>query len=234
MTQETTLAQQRVPAESHRLPGGGELGALIRAKDWSATSVGPLAEWSPSLVTAVSMVLYSEFPMIVLWGPDLIQIYNDRYRMLMGAKHPQGLGQGNRECWPEAWHINETIYPRIFAGETMAFREAKYPLAPNGVVEDFYLTLSYSPVLGGDGAIAGVFVTVFDVTSEVRTRQERDDALAEVRAQRERLYQIFRQAPADDDGRSSTYKREKPTGYMSATASPSTSRPPMRPGRPGP
>ena len=72
------------------------------------------------LRTAVSVALYTDFASIVLWGPELIQIYNDRYRVLMGDKHPRGLGQGNRECWPEAWHINEHIYPRIFNGETIS------------------------------------------------------------------------------------------------------------------
>ena len=41
-----------------------------------------------------------------------------------------------------------------------------------------------------------IFVTVFDVTSEVRTRAERDAALAAARAERERLYEVFAQAPA--------------------------------------
>src|SRR5579872_2355898 len=99
-------------------PNGGELGRLIREHDWSSTPLGSIEVWPQSLRTAVSMVLYSDFPMIVLWGPELVQIYNDGYRILMGAKHPRGLGQGNRECWPEAWHINKDIYPRIFAGET--------------------------------------------------------------------------------------------------------------------
>ena len=172
------------------------MGALVRAMDWSTTPLGPVAEWPQSLRTAVSVALYTDFASIVLWGPELIQIYNDGYRLLMGAKHPGGLGQGNRECWPEAWHINETIYPRVFAGETVSFKETVYPLAPFGVVEDFYLTLSYSPVLDESGGVGGVFVTVFDVTSEVRTRQERDRALAEATAERERLYDVFMQAPA--------------------------------------
>ena len=189
----------RHPGEAARLafpPGGGDMGALVRGMDWNATPLGRVAEWPQSLRTAVSVALYTDFPSIVLWGPELIQIYNDGYRMLMGAKHPQGLGQGNRECWPEAWHINETIYPRVFAGETVSFKETVYPLAPFGVVEDFYLTLSYSPVLDESGGVGGVFVTVFDVTSEVRTRQERDRALAEATAERERLYDVFMQAPA--------------------------------------
>lgn len=177
-------------------PGGGELGALIRGKDWGATPLGPIERWPQSLRTAVSMVLYSAFPSIVLWGPELIQLYNDPYRLLMGGKHPQGLGQANRECWPEAWHINATIYPRVLAGETVSFREAVYPLAPFGVVEDFSLTLSYSPVLDESGGVGGVFVTVLDVTSEVRARGERDRALAQATAERQRLYEVFMQAPA--------------------------------------
>jgi PAS domain S-box-containing protein len=51
-------------------------------------------------------------------------------------------------------------------------------------------------VLDESGEVAGVFVTVFDVTSEVRTREERDAALEAARAGRERLYEVFAQAPA--------------------------------------
>ena len=180
-----------------RFPGGGELGALIRAKDWSTTPLGPMAHWPQSLRTAVSMVLYSDFPMIVLWGPELVQIYNDAYRLLMGVKHPDGLGQGNRECWPEAWHINETIYPRVFAGETVSFRETPYPLAPYGVVEDYYLTLSYSPVHDERG---GGRRRVRHGVRRHRPRCGRAPSgttrWREARAERERLYDVFAQAPA--------------------------------------
>ncbi|GMU02198.1 PAS domain-containing protein [Corallococcus caeni] len=176
--------------------GGGEVGALYREKDWSAHPLGPPEHWPQSLKTAVSMVLGSQFPLIVLWGPQLYQFYNDGYRLLMGSKHPGGLGQGNRECWPEVWHINEAIYPRIFNGETVNFEEKMYPLAPHGRPEEYFLTLCYSPVRDESGAVGGVFVSVFDVTREVRARQERDRALAEARAERERLYEVFMQAPA--------------------------------------
>lgn len=184
------------PRNGAIFPGGGELGALIREKDWARTPLGPVESWPQSLRTAVSVALYSDFASIVLWGAELVQIYNDPYRVLMGAKHPEGLGQPNRECWPEAWHINETIYPRVFAGETVSFKETLYPLAPFGELEDFYLTLSYSPILDESGGVGGVFVTVFDVTGEVRTRMERDRALAEANAERQRLYDVFMQAPA--------------------------------------
>ncbi|NMO13671.1 PAS domain-containing protein [Pyxidicoccus fallax] len=176
--------------------GGGEVGALCRAKDWSTHPLGPVEHWPQSLKTAVSIVLSSRFPMIVLWGPELFQIYNDAYRLLMGSKHPSGLGQGNRECWPEVWHINEAIYPRVFDGESILFEERLYPLAPHGYPEEFYLTLNYHPVRDESGNVGGVFVTIVDVTQEVRARRERDRALAEAKAERERLHEVFMQAPA--------------------------------------
>ncbi|WP_437314432.1 PAS domain-containing protein [Sorangium sp. So ce385] len=186
----------RRPVIDDVFPGASELSVLCRAKDWGATPLGPVERWPQSLKTTVSIVLSSSFPMIVLWGPELVQIYNDAYRLLMGAKHPAGLGQANRECWPEVWHINEGIYPRVFQGETISFEETMYPLAPHGRVEEHYLTLCYNPVRDESGAVGGVFVTVFDVTQEVRTRIERDRALAEAKAERERLYEVFMQVPA--------------------------------------
>jgi signal transduction histidine kinase len=189
-------AMSSSPPQDPIFGDGGSLGALCRQKDWSKTPLGPVERWPQSLKTAVSMVLGSKFPSIVLWGKELIQLYNDGYRLIMGAKHPGGLGQGNRECWPEAWHINEHIYPRVFAGETVSFEEARYPLAPNGMLEDYYLTLSYSPVRGESGEVAGVLVQLFDVTQEVRTRAERDRAVSSLRKERQRLYEVIMQTPA--------------------------------------
>lgn len=176
--------------------GGGAVGALCREKDWSKTPLGPVETWPQSLKTAVSIVLTSSFPMIVLWGRELIQIYNDGYRLLMGQKHPGGLGQANRECWPEVWNINEPLFGRVFDGESVFFEERLYPLAPHGKIEDFYLTLTYHPVRDESGNVGGVIVTVFDVTAEVRTRMERDRAMIELRAEQERLREVFMQAPA--------------------------------------
>ena len=69
------------------------------AHEWAETPLGPVETWSPSLRTAAGIALACEFPMIVLWGEELIQIYNDGYREIMGTKHPGGLGQPTRECW---------------------------------------------------------------------------------------------------------------------------------------
>jgi hypothetical protein len=62
------------------LAGGGEMGRLMRAHDWSATSVGPVRTWPQSLKTAVSICLGSRYPIVIWWGKQaLTQFYNDAY-----------------------------------------------------------------------------------------------------------------------------------------------------------
>ena len=75
------------------LKGGGEMGELIRSKDWSTTPLGSPDTWSQSLRTSVSILLHSRFPMFVWWGPGLTTIYNDAYRVIAGDKHPRALGE---------------------------------------------------------------------------------------------------------------------------------------------
>lgn len=71
----------------------GQIGSLVRSHNWSATSLGAIEHWSPSLQTAVSMVLTHHLPMNLLWGTEGLQIYNDQYRALVGNQQAEGLGQ---------------------------------------------------------------------------------------------------------------------------------------------
>src|ERR1043166_3894385 len=93
------------------LAGGGEMGQLTRDFDWSATPIGSPETWPQSLRTAVRILLNTNHPMFIWWGPELIQFYNDAYRQTMGPeRHPSALGQRGRECWAEIWPI---IGPQI-------------------------------------------------------------------------------------------------------------------------
>ena len=61
------------------LAGGGEMGALMRAHDWSASPLGKPETWPQSLRTAVRILLNTNHPMFIWWGEELIQFYNDAY-----------------------------------------------------------------------------------------------------------------------------------------------------------
>jgi signal transduction histidine kinase len=164
----------------HWLAACGACGEVIRSKDWSRHPLGPLDKWPAPLQTSVNTILACSFPLIILWGTDLLQIYNDSYAEIMGPRHPQGMGQKTSECWPEAWDFNRLVYERVFRGETVDYKNQLLPLLRDGVLEDYYFDLCYSPLRSWGQEIVGVLVTVFDVT-------ERYNATNELRRSNRRL-----------------------------------------------
>jgi PAS domain S-box-containing protein len=169
--------------------GPGTVRALCRDRDWSATPLGSVAGWPASLRGMASLVLAAPTPMVVLWGPDLVQVYNDAYAGLMGTKHPAGLGQPTRECWPELWDFNAPLYEGVVRrGESYTFTDQPLVVHRRGHPEEAFFTLTYSPVPDDTGAVGGVLVVVFETTEQVRAHdarvRERDRLLAESEAAR--------------------------------------------------
>src|SRR5690606_29802725 len=75
------------------LAGGGDMGARIRAYPWAGSSLGSPETWPPGLRTALRVMLTTQHPVFIFWGPQLICFYNDAYcRSLGPEKHPGILG----------------------------------------------------------------------------------------------------------------------------------------------
>ena len=79
----------------------GEMARRIREMDWSASPLGSSDAWPQSLKLSTAMILASGFPMAIRWGPELVLIYNDAYRPILGDKHPAAFGRPLREVWWE-------------------------------------------------------------------------------------------------------------------------------------
>jgi PAS domain S-box-containing protein len=154
-----------------------DMRALIAARDWSATPLGPMTGWPHTLRTAVELILPNRFASVILWGREFIQVYNDSFRAMLADRHPRALGEPARECWPEAWHVAGPIYERVWHGESLMFEDALYPIVRNGSLEDTWCDLCYSPIRDETGSIQGVLVTVIEVTARhlARLQQQRDD-----------------------------------------------------------
>ena len=153
-------------------PVFGEMAERCRNFDWSKTPLGPVDQWPVSLRTAAAVVLRSGFPSILVWGPELVQIYNDSYSKLIGLKHPMALGMPTHECWPEIQHLQEPIFARVFAGETVNLKDAHYVLDRSGTMEDTYFDATFVPVPLEDDQIGGSLSTLFETTEKVRARAE--------------------------------------------------------------
>jgi PAS domain S-box-containing protein len=173
-----------LPAQ-RRVSGAGEMAQLIRNHDWGETSLGALASWPEGLLCVVNLMLACQFPTVILWGPEMVQFYNDSYRPLMTEKHPGALGQTARECWKEAWHLIGPQWEAVLADGTSFFmEEVLVPVERNGTLEDVYWTYSYSPIYGAAGGVDGILIVCQDVTNKVRATRERDDVS-------NRLHQVF-------------------------------------------
>ncbi|HET7231841.1 MAG TPA: PAS domain-containing sensor histidine kinase [Longimicrobium sp.] len=171
--------------------GPGEMRERFRTHPWEATPLGPLEGWPASLRVIAQVVLAAPTPMILLWGPELVQLYNDGYRTIMGAKHPGGLGQRNYQCWPEVWRFTAPVYEAVLQrGEALAFTDQPLVLERGGEPDEGFFTLTYTPVPGDDGSPGGILVTVHETTAQVHARKardaERERLLAESEAARER------------------------------------------------
>src|SRR4051812_4619960 len=150
------------------LHGGGEMGERMRAIDWSRTELGPVANWPLSLRTCVRIVLTSRQPMFVWWGNDLINLYNDAYKTIVGGKHPQALGQPARVVWREIWDEIGPLAEAAMRRNEGAYEKARLLIMErNGYEEETYYTFSYSPVPGDEGGVGGIICANTDDTEKI-------------------------------------------------------------------
>ncbi|WP_431311201.1 sensor histidine kinase [Methylobacterium nigriterrae] len=170
------------------LKGGGTMGALMREHDWSATPLGSPASWPQPLKTLVALMLDSRQPMFIAWGPARVMLYNDGYAPILRQRHPAALGKTFAEVWFDIMGRVGPILDRAYAGESTHMDDIALTLHRNGYLEEAHFAFSYTPVRDEAGHIAGMFCACTETTEQVRAR-------AAVRAERERLYSLFDQAP---------------------------------------
>jgi hypothetical protein len=154
---------------------------LIATRNWAATPLGPVAQWPASLRATVANILHTRQPMLLFWGPELIQFYNDSFVPSFGqGKHPTAFGQRTRECWEDAWPVvGAQIEAVMTRGEPAWFENALVPISRNGRMEEVFWTYSYSPAFDDHEQIFGTLVIVTEMTRSVIAAR-RLEALAHV------------------------------------------------------
>jgi signal transduction histidine kinase len=179
------------------MAGGGSMGALMRAHDWLESPLGPPDSWPQSLRTVVSLLLQSQFPMFVAWGPELGFLYNDSYAEILGAKHPRALGRRFYEIWSEIWPDISPLIEAAMAGQA-TYRE-DLPLLMNrkGYNEQTWFTFSYSPVRDETGSVAGMFCACTETTQKVLAERAMRQSEARLRELNETLEHRVAEALAE-------------------------------------
>jgi signal transduction histidine kinase len=166
----TTEGEGGSPSGMHAVfAAGGEMGALMREVDWAGTPLGPVERWPGSLCAAMSICLRSRFPIVIWWGPELVFVYNDAYRPVLGQlEHPFALGRPGREVWPELWpHFGPMLEGVMRRGEATSSEDDLLHVSRDGYLQEAYFTFSFSPVHDESGDVGGVFTVATETTERV-------------------------------------------------------------------
>jgi PAS domain S-box-containing protein len=150
------------------LAGGGEMAKLIREMDWSKTPLGPCDSWPPSLRTSIRIALDCAFPIVIWWGPELVILYNDEYKMIIGpAKHPFALGERGRKVWAEIWDVIGPMLSQVMERGAATRSRDLLLHVDRGYPEEAYFSFSYSPIYDETGKVAGIFCPVIETTEKI-------------------------------------------------------------------
>lgn len=153
--------------------GSSELAGLLKDFDWTGNPLGAPSDWPDSLKTAVRIMLTSRQPIWIGWGEDLIFLYNDPYKSIIGGKHAQALAQPTRVVWREIWDDIAPLLTKAMSGSEGTYVEAQLLIMErNGFPEETYYTFSYSPIPDADGVPAGIFCANTDDTQRVISERQ--------------------------------------------------------------
>ncbi|WP_460156967.1 PAS domain-containing hybrid sensor histidine kinase/response regulator [Pseudomonas sp. S2_H10] len=167
-------------------PTASDAQALIARIDWASSPLGAASTWPQSLRTAVDIVIHSPMPMLLLWGQQLTQIYNDGFALLAGSKHPHAFGQPTHLIWPELKDFTDPIYRAVLQGQVRTYSEQRFTLQREGRESDFWLDLTYSPIRDEAAEVAGILVTAIETNERRRIALELEQrSAASLKAQRE-------------------------------------------------
>ncbi len=154
------------------LAGGGACADLVATRDWSSTPLGPIADWPPCLKTSLSILLRSQVPIVMLWGPEGIMLYNDAYSGFAGGRHPQLFGSHVRDGWQEVADFNDNVMKVVLAGGTLHYRDQELTLHRHGKPEQVWMDLDYSAVLDEAGVPVGVICFLAETTERVAAERK--------------------------------------------------------------
>ncbi|MGN2252436.1 sensor histidine kinase [Frateuria sp. GZRe12] len=157
--------------DDERMQAEPKMAQRVRAYDWGATAMGSMDTWPQPLRTVVDIVLSSNLPMVMAWGPDAQLIYNDAYAVFAGGRHPYLLGLNLLAAWPEVAEFNQHVLEVTLAGQPLSYTDQPLVLFRHGHAEDVWMDLDYTPVRDADGVPRGFLATVVETTARVKAER---------------------------------------------------------------
>lgn len=171
-----------------------------------------LAETAAARERLRAVILQAPIGIAILSGPrHVFELVNASYEELSGRASGDLVGRTHREVFPELDESFCVLLDKVFeSGEAFVGKGVPVRLRRHGGLQDIFVDFTYCPSRDARGVIDGIIVVAHEVTEQVQARlaaesaaADREEllmrersALAEADAQRERLHDLFMQAPA--------------------------------------
>ena len=133
---------------------------LAAAFDWHATDLGEPASWPHTLRLATEIVLGSPFPMLLLWGPAKISVFNQAYAELAGPHHPPAPGGKVAPVAPPPLAVAADGFARAAAGEALQLPYQRLTVVRAGGPEPLDCDLHLTPLRDEQGQVGGVLCAI--------------------------------------------------------------------------
>lgn len=168
--------------------GAGEAGKILRQTDWSNTTLGAPQHWPVALRALVSVMMGSNQPMFIAWGPERTLLYNSSYAAILDDKHPSAMGCDFLEVWAEIQNDLMPIVEDAYNGKPVHMNDIALKMLRKGRLDEAHFSFSYTPIPNENGQVSGFFCVCRETTLEVRA--ERKASL-----EREQQRRVLRQLP---------------------------------------
>jgi len=143
------------------LKNGGEAGALIREIKWEDNPLGNIDLWPESLRTALGIMLRSNVPMFLVWGSERLFFYNDSFHPF--TRDHETAGKAITEALGPEWQTAiEAVKAILDEDSGIVESNIAVKVKRNNVMQQVYLTASYSPIFTQNHTEKGVLVTCIE------------------------------------------------------------------------
>lgn len=142
---------------------------LIHAFNWRATSLGSLDSWPVNLRALIDVMLDSAEPLVIWWGIDYLQIYNDAYSPRVDSQSSAiALGQPAAVTWGQGWALFEPFVKEVYAtGSSKTFSDFAFNVKQDSKLREAHWTWSLTPIRDNEGLVKGVLLFSSEITERI-------------------------------------------------------------------
>ncbi len=143
---------------------------LIAGKNWKDSPLGDIKAWPDHLNFSVSLCLNASWPVALWWSSDFIIIYNEAFRNLFCANHPQLFGSKGEQIGREFWDVISPSLKSVLKNGQATVDQRKFTFEKSDVAGEHFFVFHNTPVFEEAGKVSGVFTTVSETAQAEPTK----------------------------------------------------------------